>query len=260
MGQDAIGITQKVFATVKSMHALSYIGDLKERVNGKMLNEKDGFKINIDPFKIYVYQYAPKMGVECLYVTGENSGKSRVNPKSFPWVTVSLSPEGELTLANRHHSIFDAGFVYTASILEYSIQKHPNPKNVSMNGIVKMQGVDCYYLTFSNPEFKMVTYTTQVNETPLSLAKKLHLNFYAIIEDNPQFKVTSTIKAGTNLTLPSDYSAKMELYVHKDKFYPVCMRVYDNKGLFEEYIFNDVTINPQFTGQDFSADNPKYGF
>jgi outer membrane lipoprotein-sorting protein len=129
-----------------------------------------------------------------------------------------------------------------------------------LNGIVKMQGADCYYLTFNNPAYHLITYTTQVNETSLSLAKKLHLNFYAILENNPKLSITCTIKTGTTLTIPSDYASKMELYVQKDKFYPVCMRIYDSKGLYEEYTFNDVVINQAFKDIDFSADNPKYGF
>lgn len=260
MGQDAAGITQKMLASVKSMQTLSYTGDLKERVKGKMLFEKDDFKININPFKIYVYQYTPTLGMECLYVTGQNGGKSKINPHAFPWVNVNLSPEGDMTLANRHHSIFDAGFAYTASILEYLIQKHQNTKTITMAGTAKMQGVECYFITFTNPLYKMINYTTQGNETPQSLAKKLHLNFYSILENNPKLKLTGTINVGTNLTIPSDYASKMEMYIHKNKFYPVCMRVYDNKGLFEEFSFNSVVINPPFTDQDFSADNPKYGF
>jgi outer membrane lipoprotein-sorting protein len=37
------------------------------------------------------------------------------------------------------------------------------------------------------------------------------------------------------------------------------MRLYDSKGLYEEYTFNDVVINT-LKDIDFSADNPKYGF
>jgi hypothetical protein len=257
--QDAMTITQKFFASVKSLQTLSYTGDLKERVKGKMISEKDVFKININPFKIYVYQYAPKLGLECLYLTGQNGNKSKINPNTFPWVNVSLSPEGDISLADRHHSIFDAGFAYTASILEYLLKKYQTPKLMTLNGLVKMQGADCYYLTFANPSYQMTTYTTLANETSLSIAKKLHLNFYSILENNPKLNISGTIKTGTVLTVPSDYASKMELYIQKDKFYPTCMRVYDSKGLYEEYTFNDVVINT-LKDIDFSADNPKYGF
>ena len=260
MGQDATSVTQKMLSTLKSMRSLMYTGDLKERIKGKTVSEKGTFKININPFKLYMVQIVPKKGLECLYVTGQNDGKIKVNPSSFPWVNLNLSPQGDLMLENRHHSIFDAGFAYTASILEYLLQKYQNAKDLSLNGTVKMLGSNCYYLTFNNPAYKMVSYTTQANETCLSIAKKLHLNFYSILENNPKLKITGTIDAGTVLTVSNDYSSKMEMYVDVDKYYPVCIRVYDSKGIFEEYTFYDVSINPPFTELDFSPENPKYGF
>ena len=84
MGQDATSVTQKMLSTVKSMRTLEYTSDLKERVKGKTVAEKGTFKLNINPFKIYVYQIDPKKGLECLYVTGQNGGKIKVNPNSFP--------------------------------------------------------------------------------------------------------------------------------------------------------------------------------
>jgi outer membrane lipoprotein-sorting protein len=259
-GQDAQSITQQMISTVKSMQSLSYTSDLKERVNGTMKTEKASFKINVSPFNIYMYQYFPKLGAQCLYVTGKNGGKARVNTNSFPWITLSLLPEGTLMLEKRHHSVFDAGFLYTALTLENLLNKYQNDKVMTMNGIVKMQGADCYYITFTNPNYRMVNYTTQPNETPQSIAKKINLNFYSILENNPKLKVIDQIKPGTKLIIPTNYASKMEIYIHKDKFYPVCLRVYDNKGLYEEYSFFDVLINPQFKEIDFSEDNPNYGF
>jgi hypothetical protein len=261
IAQDAAGVTQKMLSTVKCIHSIIYTSDLKERIKGKLNNAEKGiFKINSSPYKLYMYQLVPTKGLECLYVAGANDGKIKVNPAAFPWVNLNLAPEGDLMLQNRHHSIYDAGFTYTASILEYLMQKYHNPKNLVLNGQSVMLGSNCYYLTFYNPEYKLVKYTTQANETPLTIAKKMHLNFYSILENNPKLKITSTIDAGTVLTIPNDYSSKMEMYVHVDKYYPVCIRVYDNKGLFEEYTFYDVTLNPVFTNNDFSEDNPKYGF
>ena len=163
-------------------------------------------------------------------------------------------------LENRHHSIFDAGFLYTALTLEHLMNKYSQNKTITLNGIETIQGAVCYYITLTNPNYRMINYTTQQNETPQSIAKKFNLNFYSILENNTDLDVIDEIEPGTKLIIPSDYASKMELYVHKEKFYPVCLRVYDNKGLYEEYSFFDVTINPKFTETDFSKDNPDYGF
>jgi hypothetical protein len=211
---------------------------------------------------MYLYQYIPRSGLECLYVTGQNNGKVKVNPNSFPWINLNLDPEGGLMLQDRHHSIFDAGFSYTVSLLEYLLNKYQaqDDQLIKYNGILKIQDVECYYLTFTNPYYKLITYVTQANETPFTIAKKNHINFYSIIENNPWLKAAEVINPGTKLLIPNDYASKMELYVHKDKFYPVYIKVFDNKGIYEEYYFQHVIINPTFTDLDFSAKNPAYNF
>ncbi|HEY4787018.1 MAG TPA: DUF1571 domain-containing protein [Bacteroidales bacterium] len=261
--QDALAITQQMFSTVKSFKSVEYTFESRERLlHGKIHVEKSLFKINMSPFKIYVYQHIPKPGLQCLYVEGKNNGKVKVNPNSFPWVNLNLDPEGELILQDRHHSIFDAGFTYTASLLEYLLNKYQDQKGsiIKYSGIVKIQGEDCYYLIFTNPNYKLITYVTQANETPLSIAKKFHLNFYSILENNPSLKGLSSIKTGTKLIIPNDYASKMELLVNKEKLYPIYLKIFDDKGVYEEYNFLQVIINPQFKDSDFSEKNPSYKF
>jgi len=38
------------------------------------------------------------------------------------------------------------------------------------------------------------------------------------------------------------------------------MEIYDDKGLFEQYQFSEVQINPVFSENDFSETNKEYGF
>ena len=264
-GQDAISITDQMFTTVKSVKTIQYTFEAKERLaQGKTHVERSTFKINVSPLQIYVYQHAPKKGLQCLYVAGKNNGKVKINPNSFPWVNLNLEPESELMLQDRHHSIFDAGFTYTSSLIEYLLTKYQTQKEslIKYNGILKLQGVECYYLVFTNPNYKLVTYTTQAKETPLSIAKKNHLNFYSIIENNPSIKIkpNDEFKPGTKLIIPNDYASKMELFIQKEKYYPVYLKIFDNKGVYEEFYFQQVTINPIFKEIDFSETNPAYKF
>lgn len=262
-GQDAISISQQMFSTVKTIKSVQYTFNSKERLaSGKIHEERSAFKINVAPFKLYLYQYVPKKDLQVLYVSGQNGGKAKVNPGSFPWVNLNLEPEGDLMLQDRHHGIFDAGFGYTISLLEYLMNKYPDQKGqlIKYNGVYKLQGVDCYYLTFTNPNYKLITYVAGFNETPISIAKKNHLNFYSIIDNNKSLKPTEVIKPGTKLVIPNDYALKMELLVHKDKLYPVHLKIYDHKGIYEEYYFQQVTLNPPFKDIDFSEKNPSYKF
>ncbi len=260
--QDALTITNEMFTTVKALKTIKFDFDSKERIKGKMYNEKTSFKINLNPFKAYLFQSFPKKGIEGLYVSGENGEKVKINPNSFPWVSLNLDPLGELMLENRHHPIYNSGFTYTASILEDLINKYQSQtsKMVSFNGIVKIQEMDCYYLTLVNSNYKLIIYYTQTNETPISIANKLKINYYSILENNPGNKANTVFKLNTRLIVPNDYASRMELYVHASQLYPVYLKIYDTKGLFEEYTFSNVQLNQPFRIVDFSYKNPDYKF
>jgi hypothetical protein len=123
-----------------------------------------------------------------------------------------------------------------------------------------MKGCDCYYLIFTNTNYRLTRYVVGENETPMTIAKKMKLNYFSVLENNPSIKGLSIITPGTRLILPNDYASKMELYIHKDLSYPVYIKIYDQKGLYEEYTFTKVLINPIFKGDTFSANNKQYNF
>jgi outer membrane lipoprotein-sorting protein len=260
--QEPKSIMNQMFSTVKTMKTLQFSFDSKERVSGKTVHEVSDFKINAQPYKAYVYQQSPTKGLEVLYISGNNGGKAKVNPNAFPWTTLNLDPLGSLMLDKHHHSVLEGGFGYTTSLIEFLVKKYDKDidKFIVNNGIVKIQGLDCYYFTLNNPNYRLIRYTVGVNETPFSIAKKLNLNYFSIIENNSGLKATEVIKQGTVITIPNDYASKMELYIHKTKLYPLYLKIYDQKGLYEEYTFSNVIINPALTENTFSADNSAYHF
>ena len=260
--QDPNALINQMFTSVKSLKGLTFTIDSRERVNGRMRDERISFKININPFKEYIYQHSPKKGLQVLYVTGKNDGKAKVNPGAFPWVILNLHPENDLMLDNHHHSIFDAGYHYTTSILEFLLQKYSSQKTniISMNDPVKMMDVDCYHLTFVNPNYRLTVYTPVHNETPMIIARKLHIDYFTILEYNAGLKPNSVIPDGMKLTIPNDYASRMEIYINKITMIPVYLKIYDNKGLFEEFTFFNIVLNPVFKDIDFSEKNPAYKF
>lgn len=260
--QDPHDITKQMFAVVNKTKTLQYTLESLERVNGKLKKEIMFFKISTDPVKAYVFQYYPKNGIQMLYVDNKNGGKAKLNPGGFPWVSLNLDPEGELMLENRHHSIFDAGFNYTTSVLEYLLDKYSSQtvNLMKLNDIETIHGIECYSITFTNPNYRHILYTAKNGDTPLSIARKLHINFYSVMENNDGLKPNTKIKEGTKLIVPNDYASKMELYINKNLMYPVFLQIYDQKGLYEEFLFRYVKINPPFKEIDFSEMNPAYKF
>ena len=68
------------------------------------------------------------------------------------------------------------------------------------------------------------------------------------------------VPVGTMLNIPSDYAKKLIILIDKSTYLPIFMEVYDDKGLYEQYKFSQVKINPPFTEADFNENNKNYGF
>jgi hypothetical protein len=245
-----------------SVQALEFTLESKERINSKIIREINSCKLSTVPYKIYAIQSEPLKKLEVLYVAGNNGGKIKINPASFPWVTINLHPESSLILSSHHHTVLEAGFAYISTIIEKFIQKNAGkgPRILERFSKTKVNGSDCYVITLINPDYRLSDYVVSSHETPLTIAKKLSINYYSIIENNPGLKAHDEIAPGSKLTIPNDYASKIELYINQDKLYPIDLKIYDPKGLFEEYTFTDVDINPEFDTMVFSATNPLYRF
>jgi outer membrane lipoprotein-sorting protein len=261
-GEDGASVARKMITSVKQIRTITYTMESKERIEGKMVPMRASMKVNVDPFMVYVYQYVPVKGLECLYKKGENGGKMKVNPAAFPWATLNLDPQGSLALKNKHHPIMNAGFTYMVSLLEYLLNKYGDDaaRNITLTGSDTVKGVPCYRLVFRNPGYKMISYTVGKGETPLSIARKLRINYQSILENNSSVDGLGKIDKGTVLAVPNDYASSMEMYIHKEMLYPVRLVVSDLKGVFSDYTFTEVVINPAFNNADFSDNNPEYGF
>ena len=60
--------------------------------------------------------------------------------------------------------------------------------------------------------------------------------------------------------IPSDYGKLITLYINKTTMLPLLLRVDDEKGLFEQYVFKHIKIDPPLTAADFSKSNKEYHF
>lgn len=260
--QDPLTLVRQMISTTNSFRTLQFTLETRERVNGRIVREVNLCKINAIPYKFYAIQSFPVKKLEVLYVTGNNGNKMKISPASFPWVTMNLHPESPLVLNNRHHPVQDAGFNYFCQIIGSLLQKYDNKGVQIVGGFsrIKVFGTDCYAITLVNPSYKVSEFEVKSEETPLTLASKLNLNFYTILENNRGLKINEVITPGTRLAVPNDYGSRIELYIHQDKLYPVNLKVYDDKGLYEEYVFSDVEINPVFDTSVFSPENPLYSF
>jgi hypothetical protein len=235
---------------------------LKERIKGEYNSHKSSFKIQISPFKLYMKEEFPRQGLEVLYVDGQNNGKAWVKPNSFPWTTISLNPLGNTMRSEQHHSLFKSGFTFFIQVIGHLLEKYKTSISgmVEYNGLVKYNNTICYKLTFTNTNFKYVNYTVQPGENLEKLSYKLYVNDYMIKELNPDIEDFETLKAGKVIKVPNDYGSSFNIYIDLKTNLLVGAKVFDDKGLWEEYSYSETKVNPQLTSMDFDIKNPSYNF
>jgi outer membrane lipoprotein-sorting protein len=259
---EGMRILKEVFKKNKSVNSLQLTIVMKERIDNNFVCKKSDFKVVYNPQKIYLKQEYPNKNLEVLYVEGQNENKAMVSTKCFPWTVMKLDPIGNLMRRGQHQSIFKSGFNFFVSALEKICNKYDRDldKMLQYEGIVNYEGIDCYKINVINTHFSFLPYKVNSGENMESISGKLGISDYMIFEKNPKIKSYDNIEPGTQLVIPSDYAKQITVFIDKQKMIPVGVKVFDDQGLFEEYTFVNVTINPVFTVQDFDISNPNYGF
>jgi hypothetical protein len=252
-------ILQNTITTVENIQTLKFHLKCNERVKGKLAFTESQVKLNTSPRRIYIYLKGP----ELLWIAGENNGNALVNPYGFPYMNINLDPMGSLLRENQHHTINEIGFSYFASIIKYSMQITGDnfEDYFKCGGSINWDNHDCYFITAEYPDFKWIDYTVQKGETLVTIARKLKVSDYMLLEINAS-KVGSyrDIKANQKIKVPNAYGKKMVIYIDKELFIPRVIKVYDDKGLFESYEYHDLQLNPKIADEEFTREYKGYGF
>jgi LysM repeat protein len=248
----------KMITSINEVKTLKYNLKVTERTKGKYSHFQSSVKLNRNPRKLYL----STNGIEVLWVQGTNKGDALVKPNSFPYVNLNLDPMGNLMREGQHHTINEMGFDYFAKILVQIILKAGNDfdKFFKLENEEILNGRSCYKITVQSPEFKFVDYTVLKGETLVTIARKLHVAEHMILENNKNVSNFKDVKTGQVIKVPTSYAKNLILYVDKENFLPVGSRIYDNVGLFEQYDYFNLQLDPVFEDAEFTKSYKGYGF
>lgn len=252
-------LLEKTFVSIDKIQGLKFHLKVSERFKGKLIMAESQVKLNRSPRKIYIYLKGP----ELLWLEGKNDGKVLINPDGFPFMNISLDPLGSIMRENQHHTIHEMGFEYLTTIIKNSnaFSEEKFDSYFKCTGTLQWESRECYLVTAEYPEFKYVDYVMKKGETLYSIARKLQVSDYMVMELN-----SSVVngyyhgKPGQLIKVPNVYGKKLILYIDKELLVPRVIKVYDDKGLFESYEYHDLQVNPKFTDDEFSKENKAYGF
>lgn len=256
---DAKIIAAKMVKAIKEVERLKYSLKITERGRKGYNFYESSVKLNRKPRMLYLYI----KGIEVLWTTGTNNGKALVKPNSFPYFNLNLDPMGNLMRQDQHHTINEMGFDYFGGIIEYCAIKLGDKVDQYFyyEGEERWNNRPCYKLVINNKDFAYTTYTVGENENITSIARKLFVSEYMIVELNPKFKdYFDFLKKGQVIKVPNWYAKNVIMYIDQLYFLPIGVKVYDDKSLFEEYNYFFLQVNPTFEKDEFTKNFKGYGF
>jgi hypothetical protein len=244
---------------IREVKGLKYHLKIVERGRKGFNKYESAVKYYRNPRQIYLYI----KGIEVLYLPGLKNTKALVKPNSFPFFNLNLDPMGDLMRQDQHHTINEMGYDYFASVIQHAFDKIGDKFDdvFSLKGEEKINNRMCYKIVIDNKDFKYVDYTILENESITSIARKFFIPEYLILEKNPKFKdYFDILKKGQVIKIPNWYCLRTVLYI--DKFYllPISVTVLDDVGLFEEYNYHYLQVNPVFEEGEFTRKYKGYGF
>jgi outer membrane lipoprotein-sorting protein len=248
----------KIFESIDKLKTLRYELKCKERIKGKMQHTESKVKLQISPRKLYISVNGP----EVLWIEGQNHGDAYVNPGAFPYINLNLDPYGVLMRKDQHHTIHEMGFQYLADILKHGKKRVGDKvdKYFKVASDEKFNGRPCYKLTIAFPDFAWGSYVVKKGENLTTIARKLRLSEYMILERNAKIKWYDDVKEGQVIQVPNAYAKLTILYIDKEYMLPVSNNVFDDLGLYETYEYYNMRINTIIHPEEFNKGYKDYKF
>ena len=258
--QTAREVLEDMLTSIDEIQTSSFTLSMKERFGNEYVESKNDIRVREQPLSIYMKQNYPNDGIEIVWMEGQNSDKALIDPNGFPYINISLSPYGSRMRKGNHHPMFTAGFKPPADILRYSINKvlGSGASDEDYNKYLKLEettvlGKDCYKLTLQQDDFQYEKYTLPKDMYLRDIASKNYVSEHMLMEING-ITHYSKVRAGTTILIPNYYAKTTILYIDKYLMLPIKQEIYDDKGLYEDYEFTNIIINPQFASKEFTLD------
>lgn len=258
-------IADESLASMDKVKTLKYRLVKRERIKGVMKEGEIQVKYQRSPFKVYIYIYSPKPGVEILYNQGENGNKASINPNNFLLNVLdpNLDPMGKTLRKDEHHTILETGFEFTRLLLTALKKRADEEKRFDelckYEGEVTWANRACYKMLLTYPNFAWEEYTVKKGETLIEIARSKNLNEYMILEKN-KLSWYDKVSEGQTILIPNIFAKKVILYVDKLLKLPIYQEVHDDMGLFEVYEYHGVIVNPAIPAEEFTKKYKDYKF
>lgn len=255
-------LVTKVLANIEEVKTVAYTMRSTELMDDGMQTKTSSAKVSYSPLKVYLKMHPPETEREVLWHEGEHDNDALVNPAAFPYFNVRLDPMGNMMRGSNHHTLYDAGFTRFADIIRHALEKSGARFDDYFHLLpdTSWNNYSCKRVEIDNFDYAISDYTVQADEDVNDIARRLNISEYKILLLNKEVDDLDDVDEGDVIQIPSDYARKVRIYIDTELMLPVRLEIEDENGLFEQYEYLKLEINPTFSEEDFSSDNPEYGF
>jgi len=257
--QSAYDIFEKSRQRIEAAKNLSYYNVSQERINGSLHTEKSYIKLQRSPFLFYMKQLK-EGGAEILFNPSLSKKKAYVNPGTFPYINLYLSPFGKIMREDAHHTIFQADIKYTYDVINKTLLRNKTKTSFKYIGKVKINNKIYYKLSLINTNYTIVNHIVKKGETILSIAKNNLLSEYKILELNKDIGFYDDNIEGKKIKIPTFYAKSIYIYIAIKTYLPYLLKVSDEKGVFEIINFKKLKLNLPFQKNEFLPSNREYNY
>ncbi len=247
-------ILSRMEKAVREIRTLTYRIKKTERVDGELESGEQLVRYQSSPRIVHLKIVAPHSGTEVLWKPESKNKDAKIKPGNLSVVTLQLDPMGNTIRKNNHHTLNEIGFDYFTNLI-VSIAKNQGPHfsdYFQYIGEVKILDRICYKIEIDYPQYTYVKYTVKQGETTRSIAHKLYVNEYSIMEKNGfPGDYNKKLNPGSTILVPTAYGKRTLFYIDKENYMPIIQKIYDDQGLYEYYEYHDVKINPYVAQEDF---------
>ncbi len=207
------------------------------------------FTIQRSPYKV-AGRMADK-GHYILFDPAVSEDQAMYISNGFPYTNLSLDIHGKLFRGLNHYTINDAGAEFIYGIIRREYERLP--ENFQCKKVVR-NGNEEILIRAETDDFHWKDYAGEKGETVLSIASKLSVSAYLIIEKNSHINEYTQDCSGLSMKVPSHYGRVVELYVDADHGLPMRIANYDDKGLFESFDYTNYRFNVELDPSYFTVD------
>lgn len=252
-------ILHQMYDSIKTIKTLRQKVKAIERVETKFVSASSEIKVQTHPRKVYFNNKEKK--IEILFDSEISQHKALVKVHTFPYISLSLDPSGNMMRKNQHYSLHELGYDFIGKSVALTISKDKDGlANFKYLGKVNKNGYNCHLLEYENKNYSYVSYKVGEKETASIISYKLCVNDYLLRYKNDLLNEFGFLKKGTILQVPTLYCKKAILFIDDRLFLPVALSIYDDIGLFESYEYTAIELNRPFHPDEFKKSYKGYGF